>query len=162
MEHIGSTSVPGLGAKLIIDISTSVPSLDDVSSLQEVLKEKGYLNAQINPIFQRRLFCKGPFNEGMHSLHFTVHVTETWADPILLRDYLRARPDMAAEYQHIKTVAAARHGRDLDGYYEGPEGKRPFVDEIMEAARLWRTRQTGLSEAPLSDDPAGLEASREH
>ena len=138
MEHIGSTSVPGLGAKAIIDISASVRDLNDVYSFLEPLAHLGYQDARINPAFQRRLFCKGPYSEGTHHLHLTVHGTETWAEPILLRDFLRVHPGVAAEYERVKVASSAQYGRDLDGHHEG---KAAFLTETIAAARAWRTNQ---------------------
>src|SRR5215813_5161727 len=59
IEHIGSTSVPFLAAKPIIDISVAVGDLADVSACVGALADLGYVEVPINPLFQRRLFCKG-------------------------------------------------------------------------------------------------------
>jgi hypothetical protein len=58
IEHIGSTSVPGLAAKPIIDISVSVRDLADVTAFVPGMNDLGYEEVPINPTFQRRLFCK--------------------------------------------------------------------------------------------------------
>ncbi|MBB6049160.1 GrpB family protein [Armatimonas rosea] len=134
IEHIGSTSVPGLGAKPIIDISVSVLALSDVDDFVPALARLGYEDANINPIFQRRLFCKGPYNEGTHHLHFTVHGSTTWKEPILLRDYLRVHPDEAAHYQEVKRMSAAKHQSDLNGYHEEKSG---CVQALLEKAHAW-------------------------
>src|SRR5262245_41803136 len=122
IEHIGSTSVPGLAAKPIIDISVGVRDLADVSACVPALGDLGYVEAPIHPVFQRRLFCKGSYNEGTHHLHFTVHGSVVWAEPLLFRDYLRAHPAAAAWYQQIKRDSAARHQNDLNGYHDEKAG----------------------------------------
>jgi GrpB-like predicted nucleotidyltransferase (UPF0157 family) len=135
VEHIGSTSVPGLGAKPIVDISVSVQNLHDVDGFVAGLEALGYEDARINPAFQRRLFTKGPYNEGTHHLHFTVHGSPVWAGPILLRDYLRAHPEAAARYEQVKRDSAARHRSDLNGYHDE---KALCVTALMEQAEAWR------------------------
>lgn len=135
IEHIGSTSVPGLGAKAIIDISVGVRDLDDVTGCIDAMADLGYAEIPIAPHFQRRLFSKGPYNEGTHHVHFTVFGSEIGSDPILFRDYLRTHPDAVARYERAKRDAAAKHRNDLNGYHEE---KAPCVIDLMERARAWR------------------------
>jgi GrpB-like predicted nucleotidyltransferase (UPF0157 family) len=135
IEHIGSTSVPGLGAKPILDISASVADLDAVDGFVPALAGLGYEDARIDPAFGRRLFTRGGYNEGTHHLHFTVHGSPTWAEPILLRDYLRARPEAAARYERVKRDSAARHGTDLNGYHDE---KSPCITSLMAEAAAWQ------------------------
>ena len=138
IEHIGSTSVPGLAAKPIIDISVSVRDLADVTTFVPGMVDLGYEEVPINPAFQRRLFCKGPYNEGTHHVHFTIHGSDVWAEPILFRDYLRAHPDAAAWYQQVKRDAAARHQIDLNGYHDEKSG---CVVTLMEQAHTWQMNE---------------------
>lgn len=137
IEHIGSTSVPGLAAKPIIDISVAVGSLADVTPSIAALRQIGYDEVLINPAFQRRLFCKGAYNEGTHQLHITVYGSEVWAEPLLFRDYLRAHPDAVGWYQQVKYKAAATHQTNLNGYHDEKAG---CVVTLMERARQWQTR----------------------
>ena len=140
VEHIGSTSIPGLAAKAILDISAAVPALEDTDALVNPLRDLGYEDATINPIFQRRMFCRGPWQEaGSVHLHFTVHGSDTWAEPILMRDYLRVHPEDAAWYAEVKQASAAMHGRDLNSYHEG---KGECVLTLIRRARAW---QAGIS-----------------
>jgi GrpB-like predicted nucleotidyltransferase (UPF0157 family) len=138
IEHIGSTSVPGLAAKPIIDISVAVCDLVDATACVPALGEMGYVETPINPIFQRRLFCKGPYNEGTHHLHFSVHGSVVWAEPLLLRDYLRAHPAAAAWYQQVKRASASKHQHDLNGYHDEKAG---CVVALLEQARAWQTNE---------------------
>jgi GrpB-like predicted nucleotidyltransferase (UPF0157 family) len=135
IEHIGSTSVPGLAAKPIIDISVSVHDLDEVNAFVQSLSTLGYEDAHINPVFERRLFTKGAYNEGTHHLHFTVHKSTVWAQPILLRDYLRAHPEAAAWYAQMKRASAAHHQTDLNGYHDE---KAHCVEKLMAQAEAWQ------------------------
>lgn len=138
IEHIGSTSVPGLAAKPIIDISVAVRDLADVSAWVGALAEMGYGEVPINPTFQRRLFCKGAYNEGTHHLHFTMHGSTVWAEPLLFRNYLRVHPTAAAWYQQVKRASATKHQTDLNGYHDEKGG---CVVALMEQARAWQTSE---------------------
>jgi len=138
IEHIGSTSVPGLAAKPIIDISVAVRDLTDVTACVPALGRLGYVEFPINPTFQRRLFCKGSYNEGSHHLHLSVYGSAAWAEPILFRDYLRAHPTAAARYQQIKRALATKHQHDLNGYHDEKAG---CVVALMEQARTWQANE---------------------
>jgi GrpB-like predicted nucleotidyltransferase (UPF0157 family) len=130
--------VPDLAAKPIIDISVAVRDLADVTACVPALGDVGYAESPINPIFQRRLFCKGPYNEGTYHVHFTVYGSAVWAEPILFRDYLRAHPAAAAWYQQIKRDSATRHQSDLNGYHDEKAG---CVAVLMEQARAWKANE---------------------
>ena len=135
IEHIGSTSVPGLGAKPILDISVGAESRDGVDAYLPALGALGYEDCRIEPVFERRMFSKGgPYNEGSHHLHVTDVGSTVWAGPILLRDYLRAHPEEARWYERVKREAAATAGNDLNHYYHL---KGPCVETLTARARAW-------------------------
>ncbi len=139
IEHIGSTSVPQLVAKPIIDISIGVRDRADVTPYVAALGNLGYAEIPILSAFQRRLFSKGPYNEGTHHVHVTDYGSDIWAQPILFRDYLRAHPAVAKAYGDVKRAVAAKHQNDLDGYHDE---KTPLIVQIMEQARAWRSSGT--------------------
>lgn len=124
-----STAVPGLAAKLTLDISAGLLNRDAINEQQVALRLLGYAEVPINPIFERRLFCKGEYNEGTHHLHVTTRGTVVWAEPILLRDYLHAHPALAATYAQVKREAAAHHQHDLNGYHDQ---KSAFANRLLE------------------------------
>lgn len=134
IEHIGSTSVPGLPAKPIIDISIAMRNREDVTAYVAALHELGYDEIPILEALQRRMFSKGPYNEGTHHVHVTDYGSDIWAQPILFRDYLWAHPAIAQAYGEVKRAAAANHRNDLDGYHDE---KTPFIIQVMEQARQW-------------------------
>lgn len=109
LEPIGSTAVPGLAAKPLLDISAALVDRELISAYRDNLRLLGYEEVPINPSFERRLFCKGGYNEGTHHLHVTTYGTTVWAEPILLRDYLRIHPALATAYAQVKRDASARH-----------------------------------------------------
>ena len=135
IEHVGSTSVPGLGAKPILDVSVGADDRDGVDAYLPALQALGYEDCRIDPVFERRMFSKGgPFNEGTHHLHVTDVGSAVWAGPVLLRDYLRAHPEEALWYEQVKREAAAA-GRDLNRY---DHLKGPCIATLLGRARRWR------------------------
>jgi GrpB-like predicted nucleotidyltransferase (UPF0157 family) len=133
IEHIGSTSVPGLGAKPIIDIMVAVRSLDDAMQCVEPLGVLGY---QYHPEFEdtlpeRRYFNRGPRDDRYH-LHMVELTSGFWERHLLFRDYLRAHPEAAQEYERLKRDLAARHRDDRGAY---TDAKAAFVRSIEEKAR---------------------------
>jgi len=143
LEHIGSTSVPGLDAKPILDISAGLADREAISDYCDALHLLGYEEVAINPVFERRMFCKGGYNEGSHHLHVTTYGTPVWVEPILLRDYLRAHPAMVTAYAQVKREAAALHQNNLNGYHDHKSG---FIASMLEQAHAWQQAQMTLSE----------------
>lgn len=132
IEHVGSTSVPGLGAKPIIDLLALVRRLDDVMPHVEALKAIGYEYAPEVEVElpERRYFRKG--TPRTHHLHVVEPASEFWERQLLFRNYLRAHPDAARAYEQLKRELAARYGRDRDGY---SGAKTEFVASIEQRAR---------------------------
>ena len=135
LQHFGSTSIPGLAAKPILDLLGAVWTLDDIPSCTQPLRTLGYEDASVYLggwiIEDRRLFCKGPYNEGTHHLHLVQSGSDTWAQNLQFRDYLRAHPESVAEYIQLKAQLANRYQNDIDGY---TDGKTAFIRAIMNGA----------------------------
>jgi GrpB-like predicted nucleotidyltransferase (UPF0157 family) len=135
IEHVGSTSVPGLAAKPILDIMAGVESLDDAAACIEPLRRIGYdfhpeLTARVG-IDDDRLFLKGP--RGIETVH--LHVTEYgggfWQEKLLFRDFLRTHPEVAEQYAALKRTLAPQ-------FSEGTPysmAKTEFVQATLEQAR---------------------------
>lgn len=134
IEHVGSTAVPGLSAKPIIDIMIAVPSVERARGcFPEALKALDYVFWADNPDADRLFFVKGMPPFGERRTHH-VHVCEPdrlMTDRLAFRDYLRAHPDEARRYADLKDELAARHGEDREGYTRGKDG---FVARILELA----------------------------
>lgn len=92
IEHIGSTSVEGLGAKPILDIAIGVNDLEVVSEFIEPLKQIGYEFVYHKEFPERRFFRKGQWRAGTHHLHIYKFQGEHWDNQILFRNYLRNNP----------------------------------------------------------------------
>ncbi|MFL1675826.1 GrpB family protein [Paenibacillus dendritiformis] len=94
IDHIGSTAVPGLDAKPIIDIQISVRSFEPLASYRDPLQAIGYLHRAGNPELTKRYFREGP---GMRRTHIHVREAGSFAEQfaLLFRDYLRVHPEEA-------------------------------------------------------------------
>lgn len=133
IEHVGSTAVPGLGAKPVLDIMVGVPSLSEIESRIRALESEGYeyvpeYEAQLP---ERRYFRKSSAGRRTHHLHAVARDGPFWRSHILFRDYLRAHPEAAAAYFELKQQLASRHRADLAGY---TDGKSAFVQSILRKA----------------------------
>jgi len=130
IEHIGSTAVPGLAAKPVIDIMLGVESLDASRSAIAAATELGYCYAPYQ-VDLEHWFCKPSFAFRTHHLHLIPTGAPQWRRPIAFRDYLRAHADVAAEYEALKRRLAAEHRLDREAY---TAAKRPFIDRVTERA----------------------------
>lgn len=130
IEHIGSTSVPGLSAKSIIDLLVTMPRLGPVDPYVEALGSLGYTYFPVLGNAERYTFGKG--DPHTHHLHIVQHGSEEHLRPLAFRDYLRTHPDDARRYATLKRELAARFPGDRSAYLQG---KTAFVREIDARAR---------------------------
>ncbi len=143
IEHIGSTSVPGLGAKPIIDIMIAVRSLEEADQfcIQPIVK-MGYVYMQEfeQETPQRRFFRKTTA-EGVrtHHIHMVKLDSKWWRDHLLFRDYLRVHAEARRTYETYKRQLAEREWNESSDY---SEAKTDFILKIMEEARAWQEEQT--------------------
>lgn len=146
IEHFGSTSVPGLAAKPVIDLMAGVTDLDDASDqLHKVLPALGY--AVLDTGMRGRLFfVRDQAGRRTHHLHVVPADSIPTRNEILLRDYLRSRPQDAARYGALKrSLATELGGTDSPDY---TRGKTELVQELVDAARA----QRGLPPVPVWED----------
>jgi GrpB-like predicted nucleotidyltransferase (UPF0157 family) len=135
IEHVGSTAVPGLAAKPVIDIMVGVKSLDDSAILVERLEGIRY---EYVPEFERvlpfrRYFRKMRVGRRTHQIHLVERSnTEWWDRHLLFRDYLRADPEIAGEYAHLKYELSDRFGEDRVAY---TDAKTEFISEVVRRAQ---------------------------
>lgn len=117
IEHIGSTAVPGLAAKPVIDILISVPKSDH-QSIATKLEALGY--KQKTPDFGNSplFYCKNSGNKHTHHLHIVEPGSQEEAKHIWLRDYLRANPRGAQEYEALKKAMAEKFSNDRSAYVD--------------------------------------------
>lgn len=124
IDHIGSTSVPGLKAKPVIDIMVSVRKLD-LDPVTEPLSSLGYVHVPIDD-GDRLFFRKG--SPRTHHLHVVLEGSEAYWRHIRFRDRLRAHPEEAKEYAQLKEALALRYRTDRDAYLDG---KDLLIKEIL-------------------------------
>lgn len=133
IEHIGSTAVPGLAAKPVIDMLAGVASMAVARSLAGPLCASGYATSQeFNAtLTERQWFMRWAKGHRTHHLHLVVMGSQPWVERLLFRDALRADPALAAQYGALKTRLAARHQGDREAY---TEAKAAFVQAALQAA----------------------------
>jgi len=132
IEHIGSTSIEGLGGKPIIDIAIGVTDLGIVSEFIEPLGNIGYEFVYHKEFPERRFFRKGQWRAGTHHLHFYQFEGEHWNNQILFRDYLRNNPDTVKKYHQLKIDLAKKFRFDRVSY---TKNKAPFIRSVILTAK---------------------------
>ncbi|MDQ3677098.1 MAG: GrpB family protein [Actinomycetota bacterium] len=121
LEHVGSTAVPGLAAKPILDLQISVAAIEPRAHYVEPLERLGYLfvPAPESPDFH--FFAKPPQRPRTHHLHICEVRSEHEFRHVAVRDFLRAHGDEAAAYAALKRQVVARHPQDRLAYIEGKQ-----------------------------------------
>jgi GrpB-like predicted nucleotidyltransferase (UPF0157 family) len=146
IDHIGSTSVPGLAAKPVVDVQISVASFEPLDAFRLPLEGLGFVFRANNPDRGRRYFREPP---GTRRTHIHVFRAGSWSEQIglLFRDYVRAHDEDARRYAELKCRLAAQYQDDRRGY---TNAKSPFIWEIMSKAHRWNHEigwQPGPSDA---------------
>ncbi|MBA4013755.1 MAG: hypothetical protein C0481_17980 [Phenylobacterium sp.] len=117
IEHYGSTSVPGLSAKPIIDLLIGVSDLAVADRHASAMVALGYDDAGDGGVEGHRIFGKG--STRTHLAHFVVHDGPEWIATLRFRDMLRANPELSAAYEQLKTRLVAEHPTDRAAYTAG-------------------------------------------
>jgi GrpB-like predicted nucleotidyltransferase (UPF0157 family) len=137
IDHIGSTAVPGLAAKPVIDVQISVAAFEPIEAFRDPLEQLGYAYRPDNPERTKRYFREAPGSRRTH-LHVRRAGSFSQQIPLLLRDYLRTHPHAAAEFATVKRRLAGQFPFDGAGY---TEAKASYVWEIMRRADEWAQLQ---------------------
>ncbi len=133
VEHVGSTAIPGLAAKPVIDILVGVTVLAEAEAKIPALEALGYECRGENGIPGRLFFRKGLVEfRRTHHLRLVEAGHEQWKSLLAFRDYLRSHPGDAQRYEALKR-ALAEQFRDNRAAYS--KGKTQFVQAILEKAR---------------------------
>lgn len=133
IHHIGSTSVPGLKAKPVIDIMPVVKNIEDVDQHEMEMTELGYECLGEYGITGRRYFRKGG-NGRTHHVHAFEEGSEDIIRHTAFRDYLRVYPEVRAQYAELKEALAEKFPNDINGYMDG---KNRFIKETEKIAVEW-------------------------
>jgi GrpB-like predicted nucleotidyltransferase (UPF0157 family) len=121
VDHVGSTAVPGLAAKPIIDLQVSVAAIDPTARYARPLEGLGYLFAPDPESPDLHFFGKPAERPRTHHLHVCEADSDHGRRHLALRDYLRAHPEEAARYADLKRGLAARHPEDRLAYIAGKQ-----------------------------------------
>ncbi len=143
IDHIGSTSIPGLAAKPIIDIQVSVIALEPMDGYRDGIESLGYAWRRDNPEKTKRYFRE---QLGRRRTHIHVRKLGSWHEQyaLLFRDYLRLHPDARDRYEQVKRELAERFRHDRHRY---TDAKAPIFWEIMQKADRWAAA-TGWEPGP--------------
>lgn len=146
VHHIGSTSVPGLAAKPILDMMAGIADLAAARPAVALLEGHGWVHAPHRP--EAYWFYRPPDSVGhehTHNLHLTRPGSALWRERLAFRDALRADPALREEYQALKLLLARVHGDDGTAY---TADKRAFVARVLAQAGI------PLAPGPVPDDSA--------
>ena len=143
VDHVGSTSVPGLDAKPIVDLQVSVAALLPEEPYRDPLTANGFRFRPDNPDRTKRFFL-GPVDEPTAHLHVRERGSFDERLNLLLRDYLRTHAEPAREYARMKWELAGQYRDDREGYIRA---KEPTIWAILRLAHDW-AQSTGWSPGP--------------
>jgi len=129
VEHIGSTAVPGLMAKPIIDMMAPVKSLNASRDAIEAAVNAGWVYYPYKADVMH-WFCKPSPAHRTHHLHIVPFHSPLWRDRLAFRDALRSQPDTAEAYAHLKRRLAEKYSQDREAY---TEAKTSFVAQVIDA-----------------------------
>lgn len=136
IEHIGSTSVPGLGAKPIIDVMLGVHKLNDAEEIIPNMEHLGYEYVfkfeDIMP--ERRYFVKSQNEISIHHIHTVEITSEFWKRHLLFRDFLRLHDNVRDKYYKLKKKLAGIDWEDKMGY---TDAKTDFIKKIEKEAEAY-------------------------
>lgn len=140
VHHIGSTAIPNIYAKPVIDLMVEVRDITEVDGRSSAMESLGYEVKGEFGIPGRRYFRKDN-REGIRT--HQIHAFETGSSEVerhlAFRDYMIANPEDAQRYSELKRQLAEEHPQSMDGYMDGKDG---FIKEMDRRAAQWRTSQT--------------------
>jgi GrpB-like predicted nucleotidyltransferase (UPF0157 family) len=131
IEHVGSTAVPGIHAKPVLDIVVAIADLREANALEPAMQQLGYDFPGDIGIVGERLFGRGP-----EVLTHLVHVVQAggpkWSEYLDFRDALRTNPDLALQYDEAKRELARQFPAERAKY---TEAKGQFIQSVLARAR---------------------------
>ncbi len=128
VQHVGSTAVPGMTAKPILDIAVGVATLDEFRQCIEPLAQLGYEHAHWAGLQNNEVFGKGV--NRTHLVHVVQHGGPVWNDYLRFRNLLRSQPETARSYEHLKVALSLRYAENRAAY---TESKHAFIRGVLDA-----------------------------
>lgn len=135
IDHIGSTSIPQLAAKPVIDMQISVANFDPLDAYRIPLESLGYVFHPENPELTKRYFRESP-GQGMIHIHVRRAGSFSEQFALLFRDYLRTHSDIAEQYAQLKYGLAQQYNR-VEDRQTYTEAKEPFIWRVIAQADAW-------------------------
>jgi GrpB-like predicted nucleotidyltransferase (UPF0157 family) len=135
VHHIGSTSIPGLAAKPIIDLLVEVRLITRVDAFEERMRARGYLAYGEHGIPGRRFFLKGTPVHRTHHVHTYMQGHPKVKEHLDFRDYMIAHPEAARAYGALKERLATEFPHDIEAYMAG---KNCMIKELIFKAWAWK------------------------
>ncbi|MFN0124882.1 MAG: GrpB family protein [Blastocatellia bacterium] len=129
LQHIGSTSVPGMPAKPILDIGIAVDNFEKAARCIPLMEQAGYVYRGEYGIARRHYFVKG--DPRTHHAHMLEIDSAAWKNHLLFRDYLIRNTAAAREYAELKQHLAGRFASEREAYQAGKEG---FIKAVLQKA----------------------------
>jgi len=130
IQHVGSTSIPGMPAKPIIDIAIAVLDFEAARVCIPLIETLGYEYKGEFGIPHRHYFVKG--DPRTFHIHMSEINSQEWLNTLLFRDYLRLHADEAEEYAELKMQLALQYPQDRNAYLDA---KAPFIQRVLQTAR---------------------------
>jgi GrpB-like predicted nucleotidyltransferase (UPF0157 family) len=130
LQHIGSTAVPSIRAKPVIDIIAGVDSIATAEGLAQQVCASGYgTSAEFNAtLTDRKWFMRWLNGHRTHHLHLVVHEGPVWHEHLRFRDLLRAQPELRQQYAQLKSSLEQAHANDREAY---TDAKAEFVRSAL-------------------------------
>jgi GrpB-like predicted nucleotidyltransferase (UPF0157 family) len=132
IQHVGSTSIPGMIAKPIVDIAIAVVDFEEARLCIPLIEGLGYEYRGEFGIPHRHYFVKG--DPRVAHIHMSEIISITWQNLLLFRDYLCQHPKVANEYAQIKQALSEQFPQDREAYLDG---KSVFVQRVIQLASAW-------------------------
>jgi len=146
IEHFGSTSIPGLSAKPIVDVLVEVTSLEEAKrTAVPILEAQGYdyfwrsVEGDEEPPFYAWFHKRDEYDKRTHHIHMVEDHFEHW-DRLYFRNYLTEFPEIAQQYEDLKTKLAQDHEKERLKY---AKGKKPFIFRVTKEAKEYYLAKQG-------------------
>jgi GrpB-like predicted nucleotidyltransferase (UPF0157 family) len=128
VHHIGSTAIPRIPAKPILDVAAVIKGFDTLEKYLEILETQGYYHRPIHDKPDRWLVVRGDLTSRTHHIHFFRYDSPSLQEHLFFRDFLLSHPDTAAQYARLKMYLASHYSTDRARY---THEKASFIREVL-------------------------------
>lgn len=132
IQHVGSTSIPDMPSKPIIDIAVGIDSMESILTIKEILIKNEYFYCENAGDYDRIFFAKGSEDKRTHNIHVELINGYSWNNHIVFRNILLSCPDEAAQYKMLKNTLANKFYNNRKAY---TEAKNDFIQSVLKKER---------------------------